>query len=32
VRDLYTGEVVGRGVRAFEAAFAERATRVFVVE
>jgi len=32
VRDLYSGEVVGRAVDTFEAAFAERATRVFVLE
>ena len=32
VRDLYTGECVARGASEFEAAFAERATRVFVVE
>jgi len=32
VRDLYSGEVVGRGVTSFEADFADRATRVFVVE
>ncbi len=32
VRDLYSGEVVGKGADAFEADFADRATRVFVVE
>lgn len=32
VRDLYSGEVIGRGIASFEAQFAERATRVFVVE
>jgi hypothetical protein len=32
VRDLYTGECVARGASEFEAAFAERATRVFVIE
>lgn len=32
VRDLYTGEVLGKGVTAFEVEFVERQTRVFVVE
>jgi hypothetical protein len=32
VRDLYSGEVIGKGVTAFEADFADRATRVFAVE
>jgi len=32
VRDLYSGESVGQGVDAFEADFADRATRVFVME
>ena len=32
VRDLYSGETVGKGVTSFEAGFADRATRVFVVE
>ena len=32
VRDLYSGESVGKGVDAFEADFADRATRVFVME
>ncbi len=32
VRDLYSGEVVGQGVDSFEADFADRATRVFVME
>ncbi len=32
VRDLYTGEVIGKGVASFDADFADRATRVFVVE
>jgi len=32
VRDLYTGEVLGKGVQSFEADFADRATRVFVTE
>jgi len=32
VRDLYSGESVGQGVDVFEADFADRATRVFVME
>lgn len=32
VLDLYSGEVVGENIDAFEADFADRATRVFVVE
>lgn len=32
VRDLYSGEVVGKGVASFEADFSDRATRVFVLE
>ena len=32
VRDLYTGEQVGRDTDAFEADFADRATRVFALE
>ncbi len=32
VRDLYSGEIVGKGISAFEADFADHATRVFVVE
>lgn len=32
VRDLYSGEVVGRGVDAFTVDFADRATRLFAVE
>jgi hypothetical protein len=32
VRDLYSGEVVGNGVKSFEADFPDRATRVFVLD
>ena len=32
VRDLYSGEVIGKNVDSFVADFADRATRVFVVE
>ena len=32
VRDLYSGEIVGKGLKSFEADFADRATRVFAVE
>ena len=32
VRDLYSGEVIGTDIQSFEADFADRATRVFVVE
>lgn len=32
VRDLYSGEFVGKGIIAFEAGFADHATRLFVIE
>ncbi|RKX44163.1 MAG: hypothetical protein DRP64_07040 [Verrucomicrobia bacterium] len=32
VRDLYSGEMIGRAIDSFDADFAERDTRVFVIE
>ena len=32
VRDLYSGQVLGKEVTSFDADFADRATRVFVVQ
>ena len=32
VRDLYSGEILGKNVESFDADFTDRATRVFVVE